>query len=92
MDQPTPEQLTAINAALKSLLAKESPEAKAALDAHPTWQPITLAAGFPGGAPGGRAGGAGGSGGRGGRRGPPGGSAGGAGAPGGSGAPAGSGA
>ncbi len=63
-DIPNPTELAALNKALRDLIAKQSPEAKAALDAHPMWSPLTLggfgAAGARGA--GGRRGGGGGAG------------------------------
>ncbi len=85
-DQPSATELAAINKALKALLSQDA-AAKAALDAHPGYNPIQPQGGFNGA---GRAGGPGASG-SGGRRGGAGGSGGGRRGAGGSGAPAGSG-
>ena len=69
-DVPNTTELAALNKALKDLLSKD-PAAKAALDAHPTWNPLTLpgagrglgAGANAGGSAGGRRGGGGGAGG-----------------------------
>jgi hypothetical protein len=47
---PTPAEIATLNKALLALLSKDSPEAKAIIDAHPMWAGPLTAGGFGGNA------------------------------------------